>query len=82
MGGENLQSELRRALEDWNIVSAEGLLSADTEQNNERVHEMSMELVAMVCEYLTTQEILYVYYEQFYLFLNLFIYISLMTIKL
>ena len=72
MGGENLQSELRRALEDWNIVSAEGLLSADTEQNNERVHEMSMELVAMVCEYLTTQEILYVYYEQFYLFLNLF----------
>ena len=72
MGGGNLQSELRRALEDWNIVSAEGLLSADTEQNNERVHEMSMELVAMVCEYLTTQEILYVYYEQFYIVLNLF----------
>ena len=79
MGGENLQSELRRALEDWNIVSAEGLLSADTEQNNERVHEMSMELVAMVCEYLTTQEILYVYYEQFYLFLSLYIYSFLFT---
>ena len=52
----DVRSKLRRALEDWNIVTAESLLrkpAADKDEQDIQVH--SMDLTAMVCEYLTPE---------------------------
>eukprot|EP00088_Acartia_fossae_P011748 TRINITY_DN1598_c0_g1_i1.p1 TRINITY_DN1598_c0_g1~~TRINITY_DN1598_c0_g1_i1.p1 ORF type:complete len:602 (+),score=108.26 TRINITY_DN1598_c0_g1_i1:209-2014(+) len=53
---DDLRKKLRRALEDWNIVTAESLLrkpAADKDEQDIQIH--SMDLTAMVCEYLTPE---------------------------
>jgi len=49
----NLKSDLRRALEDWNVVAAEALVSDDAMDNE--IREQSLDLMSMVCEYLTPE---------------------------
>ena len=38
----------------YSIVKAEAILSS--EENNDKIREQSMDMVSMVCEYLTSQE--------------------------
>ena len=55
----NLKSDLRRALEDWNVVAAEALVTNDDVDNE--IREQSLDLVTMVCEYLTPEAMLLIH---------------------